>query len=109
MEESSANRRFHDVLEQTTHVVGRVRTVRVPRQLHLLHRREICEHLARKPRGFLFESLELGRPSFIGARERAQLAHTRDELDDRALEGENVGHDRGRISSKLVALSSRRY
>ena len=52
------------------------------------------------------EAFELRRPAFVGAGERSELTHARDELDDGTLEGEDVSHEfGGRISLNLRALS----
>ena len=77
-------------------VVERVGAVRVPRELHLLPRRELGEELARELGRLVLEPPQLGLEGAVAARELAQLAHARDELDDGLLEGEDVtrGHRR---------------
>ena len=72
--------------QEALHVVRRVGTVGVPRELHLLHRRQLGEELAGEARGLLLEAQELGLEAAVGGGEGAQLLHLVDEVDDGLLE-----------------------
>ena len=78
------------VLEDAIDVVERVGPVLVPRELHLLPRREAREELARELRRLVFEALQLGLERAVGARHFAELAEPRHEVDDGLLERQNM-------------------
>jgi hypothetical protein len=106
---------LHEILEQALDVIVGVGAIRMPRELHLLHRRKLGEDLACQLGGLVLEPLELGTKTVVFMRELAQLAHARDELHDGTLEGQDVSHSGGtlprdgyavetfRISSRLRA------
>src|SRR6187402_738994 len=84
-----------EILEQTFDVVLRIGATGMPRKLHLLHRRQPGEHLARQDGGLVFQAPQLGAEAGILAGQLTQLAHARDELDDGAFECEDYCHGWG--------------
>ena len=78
----------------------------MPRELHLLHRRELGEDFARELCGFVLEALELGTKTVVFVRELAQLAHARDELHDGTLEGQDVSHSGGTLPRDGYAVEA---
>src|SRR5690606_25278708 len=89
-----------EVREQALDVIERVRAVRVPRELHLLHRAQLAEDLTCELRGLLLEALELATETIVGARQLPELPDAGDELHHRAFEGENVGHVRRTLTER---------
>src|ERR1019366_1242085 len=64
--------------------------VRVPRELHLLPRRQLGKDLAGELAGPVFELAELGLQAAVAPRELAHLANARAEPHDRLLERQDV-------------------
>src|SRR5690606_12137662 len=89
---------LREVLGEEPHVVEHVRAPRVPRELHLLLRRELREDLLLELARLLVELADLGREVDGRGRQPAELGDLLLELDDRPLELEDQAVRRGRLA-----------
>jgi len=80
---------FLEFVENRNRVVERIGAVRVTRDHHLLHRREIREKLAREAPRLFLEPLQLGGELGVARGQFAKLAHAVDQVDDVLFEGED--------------------